>query len=108
MADRFVLLDVLALWTEEGGIERFASLSKTIVNTSAIRSIEPHPLDDDPRRESEGPCTGLWALSVKMSDGSSFFARAVNPCGDAFKGHASQDDVMRYALRYLNGDRRPR
>ena len=104
MADRFVLLEVLTLW-KDGGVEKVSSRSKTIVNTSAIRSVEAYHLDHEPRRAPEGPPVSMWALSVKLSDGSSFLARAVNPCGDVFKGHASQDDVMRYALRYLEGGR---
>ena len=104
MADRFVLLEEIALWTDEG-IEKVSSRSAIVVNTSAIRSVKPYPLDEGPRRAPEGPRTDQWALSVELSDDSSFLARAVNPCGDVFKGHASQDDVMRYALRYLEGGR---
>lgn len=105
MTDRFVLLEVIVTWMEEGGIEKVAPLSKIVVNTSAIQSVEPRPLNDEPRRWSEGPRIELWALSVKLSDGSSFLARAVDPYGNALETSVSHDEVMEYALRYLSGER---
>lgn len=109
MADRFVLLEVLVLWND-GGVEKVSSRSKTIVNTSAIRSVDTYHLDHEPRRASEGPHTDLWALSVELSDGSSFLARAVDPYGVNLPERHGHDhgDVLGFALRYLNGDRRPR
>ena len=104
MADRFVLLEVLSLW-KDGGVEKVSSRSKTIVNTSAIRSVDAYHLDHEPHRAPEGPPVSMWALSVKLSDGSSFLARAVDPYGNALEVSVSHDEMMGYALRYLSGER---
>ena len=104
MADRFVLLEVLSLW-KDGGVEKVSSRSKTIVNTSAIRSVDAYHLDHEPHRASEGPPVSMWALSVKLSDGSSFLARAVDAYGNVLETYTSHDEMMEYALRYLSGER---
>lgn len=94
MTDRFVTLHEIDVNTD-GTVFDYKT---TLVNTSAISSVEVFPLED-----------GSWVLSVHCSEGGEpwrFSARAVDPYGKKLPevhDHDS-DDVLEYAMRYLNGD----
>lgn len=95
MADRFIRLHEINVRTD-GTVDHNKT---TLVNTSTISSVASLTLAD-----------GSWALSVHCSEGGEswkFLARAVDPYGcelPARHDH-NRDDVLRFAMRYLNGDR---
>lgn len=94
MADRFIRLHEINVRTD-GTVDHNKT---TLVNTSTISSIASFALED-----------GSWALSVYRSEGGGsrkLLARAVDPYGcELTERHDhDRDDVLRYAMRYLNGD----
>lgn len=93
MADRFVLLHEIYMSTDGTAVDHNKT---TLVNTSTISSVASLALAD-----------GSWALSVHCSEGGEswkFRARAVDPYGCELTAEADRDDVLPYAMRYLNGD----
>lgn len=95
MADRFIRLHEINVRTDGTVVDH----RTTLVNTSTISSVGTLPLE-----------YGSWALSVHCSEGGEsrkLLARAVDPYGCELpeRHDHDRDDVLRYALRYLNGDR---
>lgn len=96
MADRFIRLHEINVRTDGTVVDH----NKTaLVNTSTISYVASPALAD-----------GSRALSVHCSKGGKswkLLARAVDPYGCELpeRHDHDRDDVLRYALRYLNGDR---
>jgi len=95
MVDRFIRLHEINVRTDGTVVDH----RTTLVNTSTISSVGTLPLE-----------YGSWALSVYRSEGGGsgkLLARAVDPYGCELpeRHDHDRDDVLRYALRYLNGDR---
>ena len=95
MADRFIRLHEINVRTDGTVVDH----KTTLVNTSTISSDGTLALED-----------GSRALSIYCSEGGESrqrLARAVDPYGCKLPerhGH-DRDDVLGFAMRYLNGDR---
>lgn len=92
MADRFIRLHEINVRTDGTVVDH----GTTLVNTSTISSVGTFALEG-----------GSWALSVYRSEGGGsgkLLARAVDPYGRELTAEADRDDVLLYAMQYLNGD----